>query len=78
MLACFFILFLAMKCTVNMVIFIPERPPLYSAYFPYSLTDLDDFMCQAVNIEHIIIRIDSVTNIAVFMGPANSYYKNYR
>ena len=36
-------MFLAMKCTIN----IPKRPPLYSAYFPYALADLDDFMCQA-------------------------------
>ena len=48
MLAYFFILFLAMKCTINIVISILKRPPVYSAYFLNALADLDDFMCQAV------------------------------
>ena len=55
LLACFFILFLAIKCTINMVIFIPKRPPLYSAYFTYALADLDNFMCQVVEYSELIL-----------------------
>ena len=56
-----------------------ERPLVYCTYFLNALAHLDDFTCQAVEYcAYIIIRIDSVTNIAVFMGPADNYYKNNR